>query len=82
MSVIFRNSLNTLMHQKDGASLPVWFKIKFTKRSTGAIVVGECCCTSSNYASNTVNVKFKDSGQIRTIRTILIKEFNDIKVLL
>jgi hypothetical protein len=59
---------------------PIEFDISYVTLSSGRIVKGRVVCTSSNFDRRTMNIKFINSQQIRTLRTILITRFNDIPI--
>lgn len=48
------------------------------KISTGEVMnYSNVVCTSSNFERNTVNLKFINSGEVRTVRVITIFEINN-----
>jgi len=57
-------------------------QIGFWKKNGEACTNDSVVCTSSNYARNTFNLKFLESGEIRTIRAILVFEVNHEEVVL
>jgi hypothetical protein len=76
--------LNALRHLLDpigkkGNSTP--FDITFVKLSTGEIVNGRCVCLSSNFKTDTLNLRFTDSKEVRTIHFSLIIRYNNQKIL-
>ena len=58
------------------------FSISYRSKSDGRLVSGIVVCTSSNYERKTANIKFINSGEIKTLRTALILSLNDIPVYL
>lgn len=51
------------------------------KMSTGEVMnYTNVVCTSSNFERNTVNLKFINSGEVRTVRVITIFEINNEQV--
>jgi hypothetical protein len=48
----------------------------------GDIIRGRVVCTSSNFRNDTLNLKFIDSGEIRTIHASLLFSVNNREVLL
>lgn len=51
------------------------------KMSTGEVLnYSNVVCTSSNFERNTVNLKFINSGEVRTVRVITIFEINNEQV--
>lgn len=59
------------------------FSIEFIKEEDGSIIVGKrCICTSFYSEGATLNIKFCDSGQIRTVRRSTITKFNGQEVML
>jgi hypothetical protein len=76
--------LNVLRHILDpigqkGNSTP--FDIEFVKLSTGQIVKGRCICLGSHFETDTLRLRFEDSGEIRSIHFSLILKYNNHKIL-
>jgi hypothetical protein len=79
--MIHYSRLDMLMQKIDAQKRRVPFSLKFVKLTTGQIVdVKQAVCTSSYSANRTVNIMFIESMQVRTIRKILIIEFNGHEV--
>ncbi len=57
------------------------FNLKFIKQSTGELITAENVTqTSSSHARRTRNIRFTESGEIRTVRNISIVGFNGVEV--
>jgi len=51
------------------------------KMSTGGVMnYSNVVCTSSNFERNTANLKFINSGEVRTVRVITIFEINNEQI--
>lgn len=75
MAIILINTLHKMVEHGE-------FSISFVEKS-GAIVHAErAICTSWHSAGRTMNIKFLDSGEIRTIRRCTIIAFNNTEVAL
>jgi|WetSurMetagenome_2_1015567.scaffolds.fasta_scaffold1564625_2 hypothetical protein len=75
------SSIYNVIEQVDSKGMHVEFSIVFAKRSTGEWVKGDrCVCTSSYFRPRTINVRFVESEEIRTIRCCSIKEINGVEV--
>lgn len=72
---------HTLIHKVIEANKEKPFSIVFHKISTGEKVkLLEVVRTSVDYKARTMNVKNLVNGDVRTIRTITITEFNEQEV--
>jgi hypothetical protein len=76
------SKISLVCERKDGAGVPVPFSFKAVTLD-GRIIDGSACViTSSNHARRTVNVKYLDSGEIRTIRLISFIDINGQEVVI
>lgn len=48
----------------------------------GSVIQGQVVCTSSNYKNDTLNIKFIESGEKRTVHASLLLEINGKEVML
>ncbi|NDV96445.1 hypothetical protein D0T84_16210 [Dysgonomonas sp. 521] len=70
-SMIHLNDVRKLLNSKRPVNLKCW------KMEDASVM--ECkgvVCTSSNFKNSTFNIRFPESGEIRTIRAICIHEVN------
>ena len=80
--MIHNSRINIITERKDLHGDPVPFTFK-TITKGGQIIEGSICIvTSSNFSNKTRNIKFLDSGEIRTIRNLSIIELNGVEVTL
>ena len=49
---------------------------------SGSMLKGRAKCTSSNFKNNTLNVRFPESGEVRTIHSCLLMAYNGREVML
>ncbi len=75
MSIILINQLHKLIEHGE-------FSIGFVAESGEIIHAKRAICTSWHSAGRTMNIKFLDSKEIRTIRRCTIIAFNDQEVAL
>ena len=78
--MIHHSSVNKLLHEYE--LMGNEFDIECRSKSDGRLVKGRVICTSSNFERKTANIKFINSNQTRTIRTILITSINNTPVYL
>ena len=79
--MIHNSIIQTIIEKKKANGKPKEFSIKFVKKSTGEIVIGDrCICLSSHFDPRTYNIKFVESGAIRKIKHISIIELNGEEV--
>lgn len=56
--------------------------LKYIEKGTGAILIANnVTCTSSHYFSRTINIRF-ENGEVRTLRRVLLVEFNGLPVII
>ncbi len=73
--MIHINTARKIMESGQPFSCLAW------KMSTGAVMnYSNVVCTSSNFERNTVNLKFINSGEVRTVRVITIFEINNEQI--
>ncbi len=78
--MIHISKINLITEKKDSNGDPVRFEFKAITLE-GYIITGlNCIVTSSNYKRRTRNIKYMDSGEIRTIRNISFIELNGVEV--
>lgn len=79
--MIHLNVIHIISEQEDRQGNRSEFSFKYVTRSTGEVIsCDRAICTSSNYERRTRNVKMVISDEIRTLKDILIIEFNNEKV--
>ena len=81
MDKIFINAVRLLFDPQDKSAPRPEADIACGTLS-GSIVKGRAKCTSSNFKNNTMNIKFTQSGEIRTIHTCLLTAYNGREVML
>lgn len=70
-----------LVERTDGDGNPVPFKLKYISKSTGELIVAENVITISvNVKKRKRNVKFLNSGEVRTIHDVLIVGIDDTRI--
>ncbi len=81
MDVIFLRAVRNLLDpvNKDMQRKP--FYVEFCT-SSGNIVRGEATCTSSNFANDTLNFRFTDSGEYRKAHAALMLSINHKEIML
>jgi hypothetical protein len=75
MSIILINILHQLVEQGE-------FSIAFVAEQGNIVLAKRAICTSWHSSGRTMNIKFLDSKEIRTIRRCTIIAFNDQEVAL
>lgn len=80
--MIYIKAIRELIEPINSKMKRPFFKLKFVKMSTGEIVSGEVVCTSSSWHNNTINIRFRNSKQIRTIHIEQMIEFNGQEVMI
>lgn len=78
--MIFLRAVRQIMEPVDNA-MKVPFTIEVFKKS-GELVAGKGLCTSSCYRTNTFNMQFIPSGEIRKFHFHLIRSINGKEVML
>lgn len=56
--------------------------LKFWKKNGEIVRADNVIVTSKNWKNHTINIRFVESGEMRTVRTVTIFEFNDIEIYL
>lgn len=79
--MIFLKQLIRVIDPIDKNIIPPEFEIEFCKKD-GTLVDGRVVVTSSNHKNFTLNLKFVNSGQIRTINAVQITKYNGKEVVL
>ena len=70
-----------LVERTDVDGNPVPFKLKYISKSTGELIVAENVITTSvNVKKRKRNVKFLNSGEVRTIHDVLIVGIDDTRI--
>lgn len=70
-----------LVERKDVDGNPVPFKLKYISKSTGELIVAENVITTSvNVKKRKRNVKFLNSGEVRTVHDVLIVGIDDTRI--
>ncbi len=80
--MIFLRAVRQLIDPVDAHEARPEFDIEIVKASTGQLISGRCVCTSSNWERNTINLKFINSGEVRTFHAPLITKYNGKEVML
>ncbi len=75
MSIILINNLHRLVEHGE-------FSIAFVAKAGNIVLAKRAICTSWHSSGRTMNIKFLDSLEIRTIRRCSIIAFNDQEVAL
>ena len=81
MSQIFLRALRHLIDPPDKNMPREPFRVEYATQS-GDLVRGTVVCTSSHFANDTFNLKFVESGQVRTVNACLLLSYNDKEVML
>ena len=81
MDKIFINAVRLLFDPQDKQATRPEANITCVTLS-GSVINGRAKCTSSNFKNNTMNIKFTQSGEIRTIHTCLLTAYNGREVML
>lgn len=56
--------------------------LKFWKKNGEIVEANNVVVTSKDWKNHTINIRFEESGEFRTIRLVTIFEFNDIEIFL
>jgi hypothetical protein len=81
MNVIFLRAVRSLLDPINKNDVRKTFTVEYCT-SAGDIVKGDVLCTSSNFANDTFNFKFPDSGEIRTVHATLLLSINQKEIML
>jgi len=81
MDKIFINAVRLLFDPQDKSALRPEADIACATLS-GSIIKGRAKCTSSNFKNNTLNIRFTESGEIRTVHSCLLTRYNGREVML
>jgi hypothetical protein len=81
MNVLFLRGARQLLDPIDKNSVRKTFSIEYCTES-GNIIKGDAVCTSSNFANDTFNFRFVDSGEIRTVHATLLLSINQKEIML
>lgn len=81
MSQIFLRALRHIIDPPDKRVQRLPFDIEYCTES-GKIISGRVTCTSSNFANDTFNLKFAESGEYRKVHATLILKYNNKEVML
>ena len=81
MNQIFLNAVRHILDPADKTHKREPFHIEYATRS-GDIIAGKVICTSSNFQNDTLNFKFVDSGEIRTVNASLLLSLNEKEIML
>ena len=81
MDVIFLRAVRNLLDPIDKDATRKTFYVEFCT-SSGNIVRGEATCTSSNFANDTLNFRFTDSGEYRKAHAALMLSINHKEIML
>lgn len=81
MNQIFLRALRNIMDPADKKVPRQPFDVTYCTES-GKIISGRVTCTSSNFANDTFNFKFSDSGEYRKVHATLILKYNNKEVML
>lgn len=83
MNRIKQSKIWEIMERKDDRGNSVPFSLTFVKKSSGELVkIDSCICTSIHSKGNTLNIKLPNENSPKTIRKVLIVEFNGASVYL
>lgn len=81
--MIHINAIYGLIEQEDRKGNRPEFSFKYISKSTGEVITGDkVACTSSNFERRTINIKFINSEEKRTLRSVLFIEFNGQEVII
>ena len=70
-----------LVERTDEEGNPIPFKLMYISKSTGELIVAENVITTSvNVKKRKRNVKFLNSGEVRTIHDVLIVGIDDTRI--
>ena len=75
MSIILINTLHKMVEHGE-------FSLAFVAESGAIVYTKRAICTNWHSKGRTMNIKFLDSGEIRTIRRCTIIAFNNTEVAL
>lgn len=75
------NHLHRVMECRDERGFPVPFNMKYICMDGEVMEVKNVVCTSVDVRHKKRNIKFLDSGQVRTIHDALVLEVNGFKIL-
>jgi hypothetical protein len=81
LAMIFLRAIRQIIDPPDPNIPRPEFDVEIYK-ANGQKVNGRVVCTSSNWANNTINLKFIESGQIRKFKACLMTRFNGKEVML
>lgn len=81
MQGIFINALRYVLDPEDESAERKPFDVKYATLD-GDTIEGQAVCTSSNFKNDTFNLKFIQSGEIRTVHASLMLSINQIPVML
>jgi len=81
MNVLFLRAARTLLDPPGKGIKRNPFDVEYCEAS-GTIVRGSVFCTSSNFANNTFNFKFVESGEFRTVHASLLLSVNQKEIML
>lgn len=75
------NHLHRLMERRDEKGFPVPFRMKYICMDGEVMEANNVICTSVDVRHKKRNIRFLESGQVRTIHDVLVLEVNDYKIL-
>lgn len=81
MQVIFLRALRTLLDPVDKAQPRREFEVEYATQK-GEVVKGTIVCTSSHFQNDTLNFRFPQSGEVRTVNACLLLRVNGKEVML
>lgn len=81
MDAIFLRAVRNLLDPIDKNEVRRTFHVEFCT-SSGEIVRGDVVCTSSNFANDTLNFKFVESGEYRKVHATLLLSINHKEVMI
>lgn len=74
------NHLYRLMERKDELGKPKSFRLKYICMDGTIMESSNVICTSVDVRHRKRNIRFVDSGQVRTIHDVLVLEVDDFKI--
>jgi len=81
--MIHIDAVYKLIELKDAKGNNPEFSFTYISKKAGEIIVcPRAVCTSSNFERRTIKVKFVQSQEIRSLRSVLLIEFNEQEVML
>jgi len=75
MAIVLMNTLHKMVEHGE-------FSMVFVEKSGAQVYVKRAICTNWHSRGRTMNIKFLESGEIRTVRRCTIIAFNDLEVCL